>query len=398
MSIYRFGPFEARTSTEELFKFGTKVSLRGQPFQILRTLLDRPGEVVTREQMRHQLWPSDTFVDFEHGINTSLRKLRLTLGDSAVKPLYIETLPGQGYRFIAPLGVVKESAAAAGDAAPVPGLAEERNAEKEERENQDRAEFAANSGLAWRKGVLLGLAVGLVGCGLLFIAAKGARRIVGGVAAKTPDAAVATGSDPSAAERETSPHRGAAAPGSGNASRRAWPAQAASPIHGKVWVVSADQASHVAFPPPSATPDATFITRGIAYVGTAPKNCYTLVTFLTECGIGGFDLKFSGIANANLGGAAAGPTTAMSGNGWGILVEFTGTTEFSSGQEIVILHDDGVALEIDGKHIPGFSPGPTTPALESEVFTGSSGVHSFDLLYANAAGGGAWLLFYPALF
>src|SRR5579863_1376703 len=119
MSVYRFGPFEARTQTEELYKFGTKVALRGQPFQILRALLSRHGEIVTREEMRDQLWAADTFVDFEHGINASLRKLRVALGDSAVKPLYVETLPGQGYRFIAPFDVIDELPAPASAEQPV---------------------------------------------------------------------------------------------------------------------------------------------------------------------------------------------------------------------------------------------------------------------------------------
>ena len=108
MSIYRFGPFELRTRAGELYKFGTKIHLRGQPLQFLRLLLSRPSEVMTREEVRDHLWPSGTFVDFEHGINATLRKLRQALGESAVKPLYIETLPGLGYRFIAPLETVEE--------------------------------------------------------------------------------------------------------------------------------------------------------------------------------------------------------------------------------------------------------------------------------------------------
>jgi hypothetical protein len=88
----------------------------------------------------------------------------------------------------------------------------------------------------------------------------------------------------------------------------------------------------------------------------------------------------------------------MSGRTWGILIEFTGTANLAKGQEISILHDDGVALEIDGQRISGFDPLPTAPLLESAIFAGPSGVHTFDLLYANADGGGAWVLFYPALF
>jgi len=105
---YRFGSFEVRTSTRELSKSGTKIKLRGQPYLILEVLLSRAGEVVTREEIRQKLWPADTFVDFEHGLNTSVKKLRQVLCDSAEKPRYIETLPRLGYRFIAPLEVAVE--------------------------------------------------------------------------------------------------------------------------------------------------------------------------------------------------------------------------------------------------------------------------------------------------
>src|ERR1700691_2480870 len=99
--IFRFGPFEARTCAQELSKNGTAVRLRGQPFAILELLLSRAGEVVTREEIRQKLWLADTFVDFEHGLNTSIKKLRHALCDSATEPRYIETLPRLGYRFIA---------------------------------------------------------------------------------------------------------------------------------------------------------------------------------------------------------------------------------------------------------------------------------------------------------
>jgi len=108
-SIFRFGPFEADTYAQELSKNGTKVKLRGQPFLILELLLKRAGEVVTREEIQQKLWPADTFVDFEHGLNTSVKKLRQVLSDSATEPRYIETLPRLGYRFIAPVETVVES-------------------------------------------------------------------------------------------------------------------------------------------------------------------------------------------------------------------------------------------------------------------------------------------------
>jgi TolB-like protein/DNA-binding winged helix-turn-helix (wHTH) protein/Flp pilus assembly protein TadD len=108
-SIFRFGPFEAKTCAQELSKNGTKLKLRGQPFLILELLLRRAGEVVTREEIQQKLWPADTFVDFEHGLNTSIKKLRQVLCDSATEPRYIETLPRLGYRFIAPVETVLDS-------------------------------------------------------------------------------------------------------------------------------------------------------------------------------------------------------------------------------------------------------------------------------------------------
>jgi eukaryotic-like serine/threonine-protein kinase len=105
---YRFGPFEVHTGARELSKSGTKIKLRGQPYLILEVLLGRAGEVVTREEIREKLWPADTFVDFEHGLNTSVKKLRQVLCDSAEEPRYIETVPRLGYRFIAPVEVVTE--------------------------------------------------------------------------------------------------------------------------------------------------------------------------------------------------------------------------------------------------------------------------------------------------
>ena len=106
--IFRFGPFEAKPRAQELSKNGTPLRLRGQPFAILELLLNRAGEVVTREEIRQKLWPADTFVDFEHGLNTSIKKLRQALCDSATEPRYIETIPRLGYRFIAPVEATVE--------------------------------------------------------------------------------------------------------------------------------------------------------------------------------------------------------------------------------------------------------------------------------------------------
>jgi len=103
----RFGVFEADFVAGELRKNGLKVKLHAQPLAVLKILLQRPGEIVTREELQQQLWGSNTFVDFEHGLNKTINKLREALGDNADTPRYIETLPRRGYRFIAPVTTPK---------------------------------------------------------------------------------------------------------------------------------------------------------------------------------------------------------------------------------------------------------------------------------------------------
>jgi DNA-binding winged helix-turn-helix (wHTH) protein/tetratricopeptide (TPR) repeat protein len=98
--IIRFGIFEADLTAGELRKGGKRIRLQEQPFQILAILLGRPGQIVTRDELRSTLWPGDTFVDFEHGVNSAIARLRDALGDSADSPRYIETLPRRGYRLI----------------------------------------------------------------------------------------------------------------------------------------------------------------------------------------------------------------------------------------------------------------------------------------------------------
>ena len=100
---WRFGVFELDASSGELRRNGTGIKLREQPARILLLLLEHAGQMVTREQLRQHLWPSDTFVDFDHSLNSAVMKLREALGDSADKPLYIETIPKKGYRFVAPV-------------------------------------------------------------------------------------------------------------------------------------------------------------------------------------------------------------------------------------------------------------------------------------------------------
>ncbi len=101
--VARFGLFELDLSAGELRKSGVKLRLQGQPFQVLALLLEHAGEVVTREELQQKLWPSDTFVDFDHSLNTAINKVREALGDSASTPRYVETLARRGYRFIAPV-------------------------------------------------------------------------------------------------------------------------------------------------------------------------------------------------------------------------------------------------------------------------------------------------------
>src|SRR5215470_15894077 len=101
--MYYFEDFEADARARELYRGGTKIKVYGQPFEILMALLEHPGQVVTREELRVRLWPTNTFVDFERVLNTSVMRLRSVLGDSAANPRFIETLPRVGYRFIAPV-------------------------------------------------------------------------------------------------------------------------------------------------------------------------------------------------------------------------------------------------------------------------------------------------------
>jgi DNA-binding winged helix-turn-helix (wHTH) protein len=102
--LVRFGTFEVDLQAGELRKGGVKLRLTGQPFQVLTILLDRPGKVVTREELQKRLWP-DTFVDVDHNLNTAINKIREVLGDSADSPRFVETLPRRGYRFVAPVAL-----------------------------------------------------------------------------------------------------------------------------------------------------------------------------------------------------------------------------------------------------------------------------------------------------
>ncbi len=106
---FRFGAFEFNSQIGELLKHGLKIKLSGQPIEVLAMLLERPGQMVTREELQRRLWPHDTVVEFEHSINAAINRLREALGDSADEPRYVETLPRRGYRFIYPVKGAKEA-------------------------------------------------------------------------------------------------------------------------------------------------------------------------------------------------------------------------------------------------------------------------------------------------
>ncbi|MGB6803504.1 MAG: winged helix-turn-helix domain-containing protein, partial [Candidatus Sulfotelmatobacter sp.] len=106
--IVRFGSFEADFQEGKLTKAGVRIRLQEQPLQILALLLERPGQIVTREEIRQKLWSRDTFVEFDDALNTAVRKLRAALNDSADNPRFLETVPRRGYRFVAPVAATPE--------------------------------------------------------------------------------------------------------------------------------------------------------------------------------------------------------------------------------------------------------------------------------------------------
>lgn len=108
---YRFGAFEADTATGELRRSGFRVKIHAQPFQLLCLLLERPGDLLTREEISRALWPGDTFVDYEHGVNSAINRIREALGDKAASPRFVETLARRGYRFVAPVERLEGNAA-----------------------------------------------------------------------------------------------------------------------------------------------------------------------------------------------------------------------------------------------------------------------------------------------
>jgi len=129
---YRFGVFEADASTGELRRQGIRVKLNAQPFQVLVMLLERPGELLTREEISRDLWPDGTFVDYEHGVNSAVNRIREALRDSASSPRFVETLARRGYRFVAPV----ERLGFGGDVAGAKGNTEKAKGDREGREGE----------------------------------------------------------------------------------------------------------------------------------------------------------------------------------------------------------------------------------------------------------------------
>src|SRR3984885_4995498 len=105
---YKFGVFEADSAAGELRRQGVRIKLNAQPFQVLSLLLERPGELLTREEISKVLWPDGTFVDYEHGVNSAVNRIREALGDTASNPRFVETLARRGYRFVAPVERIGE--------------------------------------------------------------------------------------------------------------------------------------------------------------------------------------------------------------------------------------------------------------------------------------------------
>lgn len=145
--LLRFGQFELDLRTGEIYKEGKRIKLQEQPCQVLALLIESPGELVSREELRKRLWPNDTFVNFDHGVNIAINKLRNALGDSPEKPRFIETLPRRGYRFIAPVDAAKTS----------------RDGEPPAQLTSSQAGRAGSGSITWRRALLsAALALSLV--------------------------------------------------------------------------------------------------------------------------------------------------------------------------------------------------------------------------------------------
>src|ERR1700691_4386974 len=147
---YRFGAFEADASTGELRRQGIRIKLNAQPFQVLLLLMDRAGQLLTREEISRELWPDGTFVDYEHGVNSAVNRIREALGDTANSPRFVETLARRGYRFVAPverIALSEDSNSATAEsaaAAPQTFLSSEQATASTERGSKPRSRILAS--------------------------------------------------------------------------------------------------------------------------------------------------------------------------------------------------------------------------------------------------------------
>ncbi|MGH9563511.1 MAG: winged helix-turn-helix domain-containing protein, partial [Terracidiphilus sp.] len=158
----RFGEFEANLRSGEIRKAGSRIKLQDQPFKVLQILLENPGDVVSREELQSRIWPDVSFGDFDHAVNVAVGKLRTALGDSAESSSFIETVPRRGYRFIAPVEILRPMAVAPFQSAPEGG---ESPAEPD---SQREVTSRQSSSRKTRPQLILGIALGagLVGLGI----------------------------------------------------------------------------------------------------------------------------------------------------------------------------------------------------------------------------------------
>jgi cholera toxin transcriptional activator len=139
---YRFGVFEADATLGELRRQGVRIKLNAQPFQVLVLLLQRPGELLTREEISRELWPDGTFVDYEHGVNSAVNRIREALGDTAGNPRFIETLARRGYRFVAPVErIIRDENSSAPEPEPKPPGSREQTLAEKQSEPQSQPQF-----------------------------------------------------------------------------------------------------------------------------------------------------------------------------------------------------------------------------------------------------------------
>src|SRR5208282_1072064 len=164
----RFDVFTLDLRAGELSKQGHRIKLQEQPFQILAMLLEQPGQVVTREQLRERLWPEDTFVDFDHSLNTAVKKLRQALSDEADNPRFIETLPKRGYRFVGPM--VEGLQALPPSRGKETGLVAEEKADEFEAKSTRTGAVTPQVGARWKIAAFGAILIVAIGTGAYFLA------------------------------------------------------------------------------------------------------------------------------------------------------------------------------------------------------------------------------------